>query len=119
MKVLIVDDEIRVLSELSSYLSAHLSDAEIFTASSKEEAILITAEKKPRFFLVDLNLKDIDGITLIRKLRKIKTDGFFAIFSVSQEPAVLPKEVDRWIVKGGNLSEIISFLLTGNNHPFR
>lgn len=66
-KLLVVDDEPDVLRLLKDYFE--LNDYQIDTASNGQEA-LIQLEKNPDLILLDVNMPEMDGITLCRMIRE-------------------------------------------------
>jgi diguanylate cyclase (GGDEF)-like protein len=66
-KVLIVDDETTNLILLSSILTP---DFTVLTAKSGEEALTRTHEEKPDIILLDVILGDINGFTVLERLKK-------------------------------------------------
>jgi CheY-like chemotaxis protein len=65
--ILVVDDNPSNL-KLFTYLLA-LPGYTVSTAQSAEEALQILARLKPDLILMDLQLPDIDGLTLTRRLK--------------------------------------------------
>jgi DNA-binding response OmpR family regulator len=67
--ILIVEDYadtremIRILLEESNY--------RVLATANGKDALEVTARETPDLILTDFNLPDIDGITLIRKIRKL------------------------------------------------
>ena len=70
VKVLIVDDEPSVRSVLSTTISK--CGAKVRTAESAIEALKLLAEEFPDVLICDLAMPDMDGITLIREVRKLE-----------------------------------------------
>jgi CheY-like chemotaxis protein len=66
--ILVVDDNPTNL-KLFTYLLA-LPGYEVSTARSAEEALQVLTRIKPRLILMDLQLPDIDGLTLTRRLKR-------------------------------------------------
>ncbi len=71
-KILIIDDNPEVLETLSDVLENE--GYEILTFNSGKEAIAQTAEEKPQVILLDINIPDINGIEILRRIKKIDRD---------------------------------------------
>lgn len=68
-KLLIVDDEPGIVDMMASYFSLQY---EVLTAYGGYEA-LQKLEKQPDLILLDINMPDMDGLTLCRKIREYIT----------------------------------------------
>lgn len=66
-RILIVDDEIDIVNLLKDYFA--LNGYEVLTATSGQEA-LKKVESKPDCILLDVNLPDIDGMTICQRIRQ-------------------------------------------------
>lgn len=67
--ILIVDDEIDFAKNLETLLSTRGFDCK--AVFSSEQAIETTARKKFQLVIVDLNMPEMDGIQLIRKIKAV------------------------------------------------
>ncbi|MGG3432721.1 response regulator transcription factor [Heyndrickxia coagulans] len=68
MKILIIDDEESILNLIR--LELELEGFEVFTATSGQETIqILQQEKNPDAIILDIMLPDIDGFTLLQKIR--------------------------------------------------
>lgn len=68
-RILIVDDEIGIVDMMASYFS---SQYEVLTAYGGKEALQKLA-RQPDLILLDINMPDIDGLTLCQKIRELIT----------------------------------------------
>jgi DNA-binding response OmpR family regulator len=66
--VLVVEDE----ASIASFVSLYLKNAgyTVRTASTGGEALTMSAAEQPALIILDLNLPDIDGIEVCRRIRK-------------------------------------------------
>jgi len=66
--ILVVEDE----SSIASFVSLYLKNAgyTVRTASTGGEALTMAAAEQPALIILDLNLPDIDGIEVCRRIRK-------------------------------------------------
>ncbi|WP_053955568.1 sigma-54-dependent transcriptional regulator [Inediibacterium massiliense] len=72
LKVLIIDDEKSI--RLSLRVGIEKTGVKIFTAASGEEGMEIFYKEKPNLCIVDINLPGINGIEVLRKIRKQNKD---------------------------------------------
>ena len=63
--ILVLDDDICVMTVMTKALKAALPDATLLTARSISEAQMLVAEYKIHFFLLDVHLPDGTGIDLL------------------------------------------------------
>jgi len=67
-KILIVDDEVAILNMLKDHFSTN--NYEVFAAESAEKAFEILRKESLMVMFLDLNLPDMSGIDLCRRIRK-------------------------------------------------
>lgn len=67
-KLLIVDDEPDILSTLERYFSMH--DFSTVTAQNATEALKVIENEKVNIALLDINMPEMDGIELLKKIKK-------------------------------------------------
>jgi DNA-binding NtrC family response regulator len=71
MKLLIVDDEIKICEMLQEYFEDHLV-CEIVTATTVSEALSLLASEQPEGMLLDLNLKSkLGGFEILKRVKAI------------------------------------------------
>lgn len=72
MKILAVDDEARALRVLTEAITEAIPDAEVTAVQSGSEALLhLTANRDTQVAFLDIHMRDTDGLTLGRELKKI------------------------------------------------
>ncbi|HCB01093.1 MAG TPA: DNA-binding response regulator [Anaerolineae bacterium] len=67
-KILLVDDESEILEICQDYLKA--SGYDVVTAKNGAQGLISTRREKPDLIVTDLMMPELDGIDLIRTLRK-------------------------------------------------
>jgi CheY-like chemotaxis protein len=67
-KVCVVDDEETIREIYSTALEA--SGYEVFTAVDGQEGFSVIKKNKPDIILTDIMMPEIDGLTMMRKLKK-------------------------------------------------
>ena len=92
-KVLIVDDHPVVLSGCRTLLASDPSIRieEAGDAKSGHRAFL---QKKPDVTVIDINLPDVSGFELMRRIRKDDPEAKIIIFSMNYDPAFVVRAVE-------------------------
>jgi excisionase family DNA binding protein len=72
VKLLVVDDEKPVLDAIKRAFKPFSSQVELTTTSSGVEALLTVSELKPHGMLIDLNMPEVDGLEVCRRIRARK-----------------------------------------------
>lgn len=71
-KILTVDDEMGIDSFFYEFFTAR--NYEVLNATSGKEAIEVVKKEKPRIILLDINMRGMDGIEALKKIRQIDKD---------------------------------------------
>jgi DNA-binding NtrC family response regulator len=71
-KVLIIDDEVQFVKNVSSYLSMH--GYTCFTASSGEEGLKQIEKEDPDLVLLDILMPNMDGYSMYKEMLRRKKD---------------------------------------------
>jgi len=74
LSALVVDD-IRMMRELLSRMLRTIGFAEVYDASSAEEAMKVLGERSVHLILVDWNLGESNGGDLVQRIRTQTRDG--------------------------------------------
>jgi two-component system chemotaxis response regulator CheY len=82
MKIMLVDDS-RTIRNIQKNVLAQLGYTDIMEASDGVEALKQIADTKPDMMLIDWNMPNMDGITLVRKIRE--TDKKTPLLMVTTE----------------------------------
>jgi len=72
VRLLVIDDEKAVLDAMKRAFKPLATQVEIVTTTSGVEALLLVAEQKPHGMVIDLNMPDIDGFEVCRRIRARK-----------------------------------------------
>lgn len=75
MKVLIVDDDNLITMALSTILAADPEFTICGTGSSGAEAIELYREKKPDVLVMDIRMKEMDGLTALEEILRTDPDA--------------------------------------------
>ncbi len=102
MKILLVDDS-RTIRNIQKSTLKSLGHEDILEASDGVEALKIKAETPPDLMLVDWNMPNMDGITLIRKIRETdKTTPIIMCTTEAEKSRILEAVkagVNNYVVK--------------------
>ena len=69
VKILIVDDELDVCRFAKSFFEAR--DFIVLTASSGQEGLQMFVEHRPDIILIDVKMPGMDGVMLLKEIKKI------------------------------------------------
>ena len=69
-RILIVDDELKMLAMLQRTIVGELPDVEIVTAGSGQQALEQTAHQPFDIALVDIRMPEMDGLSLLERLKE-------------------------------------------------
>jgi two-component system KDP operon response regulator KdpE len=109
--VLVVDDEPQIRRAMRTSLDAH--GYAVRTVGTGEEAILLAAEQGPDLMLLDLELPDLDGTDVIRRVRSF-SDVPIIVLSVrdrqADKVAALDAGADDYVSKPFGVEELLARL---------
>jgi len=108
-KVLVVDDDVSIINLLTDLIPKVLKH-ELLIALTGEEALKILEEKKPNVVLLDMQLPGIDGIQVLKIIRKKYPDTKVLIitsYDKEVKKAVSELGVDGFFPKPIVLDEIV------------
>jgi DNA-binding NarL/FixJ family response regulator len=92
-KILIVDDHPMVISGCRSLFASDPS-VEIEEATDAKSGQRAFIRAQPDLTIIDINLPDVTGFELMRRIRKIEPDAKIIIFSMNNDPAFVVRAVD-------------------------
>ncbi len=116
MKVLIVDDEIGLLQNLASFLSAFPSEFAPATAASAEEALdWLDEHTDTDILLTDIRMPGLDGIELVRRTLLLRPEIGIVVMTAFPTPsargAALREGAIRFLEKPLDLDSVRQCLL--------
>jgi DNA-binding NarL/FixJ family response regulator len=92
-RLLIVDDHPMVVSGCKSLFASDAS-VKIDEASDAKSGHRAFLQKKPDITVIDINLPDISGFELMRRIRRDDPDAKIIIFSMIDDPAIVLRAVE-------------------------
>jgi two-component system response regulator (stage 0 sporulation protein F) len=72
-KILTVDDQMGIDSFFYEFFTAR--NYEVFSAQSGKEALKIVEKERPRIILLDINMRGMDGIETLKRIRDIDKES--------------------------------------------
>lgn len=109
--VLLVDDHALILQGLQSVISEMPEIGEVCIASSGNEALSILEKKTFDLYLLDLELPEMDGLTLLKQIRRKYPAARIIVNTMHEEPWVIRKimqlDLNGVVLKSGEVSELI------------
>ncbi|MDB1688215.1 response regulator transcription factor [Enterococcus casseliflavus] len=113
MKILIVDDEAKILEIIDAYLVANKFS--VFKAMNGLMALEKFKKNNPDLVVLDLMLPDIDGLTVCRKIREISNIPIIMLTAKSDEEDILTGlklGADDYMVKPFSPKELVARIQT-------
>ena len=102
MKILLVDDS-RTIRNIQKNVLEQLGHTDILEADDGVQALAIFNEQTPDLALVDWNMPNMDGITLVRKIREQNTSVPLIMCTTEAEKSrvieAIQAGVNHYIVK--------------------
>lgn len=115
--VLIIDDEVQIRRLLRVNLEAN--GYRVFEAASGQEGLVEAAQCRPETIILDLGLPDMDGVTVLKRLREWSQTPIL-ILSVrdSEEDKVLALDngADDFINKPFSTAELLARMRVAQRH---
>lgn len=115
--ILVIEDEKNIRNFISTTLKNN--DYRVLECATGTEAISITASHCPDIILLDLGLPDMDGLKVIKEIRKWSTLPIIIISARTNETekvAALDEGADDYITKPFGTSELLARIRTALRH---
>ena len=123
IKILIVDDDMRVLHSLGTIFTTYLKGYLVLTATSANEGLCMIKEQKPDIIIVDVRLGPESGMDLVADYQPVinkPKDGYRPVFIVitaydDEEPKKLAEKyrVDAYLTKPFSREKILYTVIDG------
>ena len=115
-KVLIVDDEDNILTLIQTMLKQE--GRHVALAAKGKDAIAMFKKERPHLTILDIDMPDIDGLTVLREIRTIDPQAKVIIFTGGDSPTVEREAralgVTDFLKKGFALPPISEFVSSGS-----
>jgi len=110
MKTLLVDDHAILLDGVHALLEKEDGISIVATASSAEQALDLLKQHQPDLLITDFNLPGMDGLSLIRRVKKLYPDMKIIVLSMHDEThlvkEILKEDVNGYILKKDSHREL-------------
>jgi two-component system, OmpR family, KDP operon response regulator KdpE len=107
--ILVVDDEAPLRRALTTSLQARGFD--VVQASTGEQAVLLTADRRPDLVLLDLGLGDIEGVEVLNRIRSFGATPVIVLtarHTQSDKVALLDAGADDYVTKPFDTEELLA-----------
>jgi DNA-binding NarL/FixJ family response regulator len=94
VKILLVDDHALFRAGLRLLLRAIRADAQILEASASDEAVALAAREQPQLCLLDLKLRQEEGLDALARLREAAPALVIVVVSANEEPGAIRRSLD-------------------------
>jgi len=114
---LVIDDEVQIRRLLRITLEAH--GYRVFEAASGKEGLVEAAQRRPEVVLIDLGLPDMDGVTVVRRLREWSRVPVIVLSVRDREEdkiAALDAGADDYVTKPFSTGELLARLRVTQRH---
>jgi CheY-like chemotaxis protein len=85
-KILVVDDEDNIRTLVQTMLKQE--GRQVVLAARGKEAIAMFKKERPNLTILDIDMPDIDGITVLREIRTIDPLARVMVFTGGESPSV-------------------------------
>lgn len=113
-KILVVDDEAQIIRVIKRILAAH--HYEIHTAADGNSAFEIFKDWQPDLIVTDLQMPNMDGLELCRKLREISKVPIIVLSVRDEEKTIveaLDAGADDYVTKPFGTNELLARIRAG------
>ena len=108
IKVLVVDDHAVVVSGCRAMLES--DDQRVYGADDAKSGLKSYLKIKPDVVLLDINLPDLSGFELLRRILKADPDALVIMFSMNTDPSVAVRSIELgakgFLAKNGDPREL-------------
>lgn len=118
-RILVVDDEPRILRTVSAYLARH--GFEVETAETGRAAVELAA-RNPDVIVLDLALPDVDGVDVIREIRERSNVPILVLSAreaEQQKVRALDLGADDYLTKPFGVDELLARVRVALRHSAR
>lgn len=109
--ILVVEDDKAIRNFISATLDIHSYNC--FTAENGEQAIMLATSHKPDIIILDLGLPDMDGVDIIKKVRKWSNCPIIVVSARSEDKdkiEALDSGADDYLTKPFSVDELLARL---------
>ena len=85
LRLLVVDDEIDVCDFMKNFFKER--GFEVFVAYNGQEALELVEMKKPHMIILDMRMPVMDGMSVLKELRKADSDSRVIMVTAVEDPS--------------------------------
>jgi two-component system KDP operon response regulator KdpE len=114
---LVIDDEVQIRRLLRLTLEAH--GYRVFEAATGQDGLVEAAQRRPEIVLLDLGLPDMDGVTVLKRLREWSRVPVVVLSVREREDdkiAALDAGADDYVTKPFGTGELLARLRVAQRH---
>jgi len=97
ISILIAEDEKQLLDPMVEYLELFFEN--VFSAKDGLSAYAIYKDKKPNIIIADISMPHLDGLSMIKKIRKVDKETKIIITSAHSETEKLLQAIELQLVR--------------------
>jgi two-component system, OmpR family, KDP operon response regulator KdpE len=116
-KILVIDDEVQIRRLLQ--LTLEQNSYNLKFATNGNDGIVMAGSERPELIILDLGLPDIDGLTVLKKLREWATIPIIILSVRNDESDIiscLDAGADDYLIKPFRTGELIARVRTALRH---
>ncbi|OGS09050.1 MAG: DNA-binding response regulator [Elusimicrobia bacterium RIFOXYA12_FULL_51_18] len=116
-KILVIDDEKSIRRFMDASLTA--KGYEVMLAKTGQEGVKTAAENHPDIIILDLNLPDKDGLTVLKEIRKFSRVPVIVLTVKSADAdkeLLLDSGADDYLIKPFSLTELLARIRVALRH---
>ena len=110
-RIVLVDDHQMFLDGLDSILSSHLEFQIVATAKDGWQALMEIEQHKPDVVLTDLNMPEMDGLELVKRVKEKFPEIKILVLSMMKDKetvsSIMEVEAEGFILKDSNKADLI------------
>lgn len=112
LSILIVEDEQPVREAIGRLISRKYPEVVVYLAGNGKEGVTIFRQNNPRIVITDINMPEMDGVTMAHAIRSLEESTRFIVTSASSDDRPLDEMaqigVQEFVPKPLDLSRLIS-----------
>lgn len=111
MKILIIEDDYKIVQAISFALKMGWPDVTLLTASRGEKGLELVEEKAPNLVILDLGLPDMDGVEVIKDIRLFSEVPIIVLTIRSEEADIveaLELGANEYVIKPFRQMELLA-----------
>lgn len=92
IKLIVVDDEERICNYLTEFFKKR--GYQTFGFTSSKEALSAVEKERPNIILLDINMPEMDGLELLKKIREVDKESKIIMVTVVNDKAIEQEAIE-------------------------